>query len=156
MEVVVNRLLYEHSSICKGYLIIPFIYGGADQQTIYSYLLLSEQGHKGKFNKVENPAGLYSDQLDTILKIAQEHLAQASDIEQSSDYFKHRYIYQHHLIIVVQESGKYFYDHYPPQELNNIAAPKLFHTEHDCLTWIQQGLKRNYPDSTVRNHDLIS
>jgi hypothetical protein len=44
------------------------------------------------------------------------------------------------LIIVFKEGGKYFYDHYPPELLNNIAAPKLFTSEYECLNWIQQGL----------------
>lgn len=41
-----SRLLYEKSVSYKGYLIIPFVFGIANSQSIYSYKLLSELGLK--------------------------------------------------------------------------------------------------------------
>ncbi|MBE9177687.1 hypothetical protein IQ268_03720 [Oculatella sp. LEGE 06141] len=137
-----NRLLYEHSTFCRGYLIIPFQYGQADSQAIYSYRLLSEIGHKGHFHTATNPAKLYSDSIDGILQIARDDLTQFSDSDSYDDYFKRRYTYRDNLIIVIEAAGTFFYDHYPPTELTNIAAPKLFESEAECLNWIRQGIDR--------------
>ncbi|MBD2741184.1 hypothetical protein [Coleofasciculus sp. FACHB-1120] len=138
-----SRLLYENSVSYKGYLIIPFVFGIADGQNIYSYALLSELGHKGKFHKLENPAGFYSSCLETIIKVAKEHLEEKSDVASQHDYFKNRYIYQDNLIIVYQLASKYFYDHYKPEILNNVAAPKIFETEQECINWIKEGLDKS-------------
>lgn len=135
-----NRLLYEKSVSHNDHLIIPFVFGTADGQSLYSYKLLSGSGHKSKFHQSENPGKLYSSGIDSILNIAQKFLEQNLDSRAENDGFKRRYTYRHHLIIVSEVSGKYFYDHYPPDELKNIAAPKLFKTETDCLNWIKQGL----------------
>lgn len=134
------RLLYEHSVSYRGYLIIPFVGGSIAGEEIYSYTLLSESGHRGRFHKVGNPSGNFSNTLEGILKAAKEHLTQHSEIDSETDYFKHRYTYRNNLIIVLRQARKVFYDHYPPGELTNIAAPKIFESESDCLTWIQQGL----------------
>lgn len=135
-----SRLLYEKSVSYQGYLIIPFVFGKADNYEIYSYKLLSEIGHKSKFHKAENPAEIYGSSISNIIAIAKEHIDQNSELVSQGDSFKSRYIYRHNLIIVFQEGGKYFYDHYPPELLNNIAAPKLFKSEYECLNWIKQGL----------------
>lgn len=139
-----SRLLYEKSVSYYGHLIIPFIYGRADEQTIYSYKLLSGLGHKGKFHKSENPVGMYSSSVERIVAIAKEHLDENSDVVSRDDYFKHRYTYRNNLIIVYEVSGKYFYDHYNPYSLNNIAAPKIFKSEYECIRWIKQGLDRSH------------
>ncbi|BAY09480.1 hypothetical protein [Calothrix sp. NIES-2098] len=139
-----SRLLYESSVSYKGYLIIPFVFGKADNYEIYSYKLLAEIGDKSKFHKTENPAGIYGSTISNIIDIAKEHIDQKSDFVSYSDSFKSRYIYRHNLIIVSQQEGKYFYDHYPPELLNNIAAPKLFKSEYECLSWIRQGLNGQY------------
>jgi hypothetical protein len=138
-----SRLLYEKSVPDKGHLIIPFIFGVADGKSIYSYKLLSELGHKGKFHKAENPAGIYSNSSDSIIAIAKEHLDNSSDVVTTIDYFKYRYTYLYNLIIVHETAGKYFYDHYKPEGLNNVAAPKLFNSEYECISWIKQGLDRS-------------
>ncbi|AFZ26820.1 hypothetical protein Cylst_4759 [Cylindrospermum stagnale PCC 7417] len=135
-----SRLLYENSVSYKGYLIIPFVFGTADNHEIYSYKLLAEIGHKSQFHKADNPAKVYGSSINNIVDIAKEHIEQHSDFVSQGDSFKSRYVYRHNLIIVFQEGGKYFYDHYPPELLNNIAAPKLFTSEYECLNWIQQGL----------------
>lgn len=137
---LMNRLLYEKSVSTQGYLIIPFIRGMVDKQIIYSYNSLSELGHKGKFHKVENPAEICSGSLEGIIAVAQEYLDKNSDIVARDDYFKCRYTYRHNLIIVHQQAGKFFYDHYPPEQLNNIAAPKIFASENECINWIKQRL----------------
>lgn len=134
------RLLYEQSVIGQGYLIIPFLRGSIAGEEIYSYTLLSELGHRGRFHKAENPSEIFSNTIEGILKVAREYLTQHSEIDRDTDYFKHRYTYRNNLIIVLHQAEKVFYDHYPPHELTNIAAPKLFKSESDCLTWIQQGL----------------
>ncbi|MGA7935242.1 MAG: hypothetical protein WCA35_16960 [Kovacikia sp.] len=148
-----RRLLYEQSVSYRGYLIIPFCLGTVGGETIYSYKLLSELGHRGKFHKAENPWGrcvsvTEQEAYDTssMTDIAKDFLDENSDIRSDSGYFNHRYTYRNHLIITIQEAGKWFYDHYPPEELNNIAAPKIFNTEHECLEWIQRGLSHNYPN----------
>ncbi len=142
-----NRLLYENSVSYQGHLIIPFVFGMADGQAIYSYTLLSELGYKGKFHKFQNPAGIYSDSIETILEVAKEHLDNNSDVTSQMDAFKSRYTYQNNLIIVYQLADKYFYDHYKPDSLNNVAAPKIFATESDCIHWIKQGLDRSKASS---------
>lgn len=138
-----SRLLYEKSISYKGYLIIPFVFGIADRQSIYSYKLLSELGHKGKFHKSENPAGIYSSKCEESIAVAQEHLDNNSDFVNSDNYFKHRYTYRNNLIIVYEVSGKFFYDHYKPDQLNNVAAPKIFTSEQECISWIKEGLDRS-------------
>ncbi|MBD1943935.1 hypothetical protein H6F50_16470 [Coleofasciculus sp. FACHB-712] len=144
-----SRLLYENSVSYKGYLIIPFVFGMADGQNIYSYTLLSELGHKGKFHKLENPAGIYSSCIETIIEAAKEHLEENSDVFSQNDYFKNRYIYQDNLIIVYQLASKYFYDHYKSDNLNNVAAPKIFGTEQECITWIKEGLDKSQINQQV-------
>ncbi|MGF1937913.1 MAG: hypothetical protein RM347_026615 [Nostoc sp. ChiQUE02] len=139
-----SRLLYERSVSYKGYLIIPFVFGKVDNYDIYSYRLLSEIGHRSQFHKAENPAGIYGSGVSNIVDIAKEHIDQNSEFVHRGDSFKSRYIYQNNLIIIFQEGDKYFYDHYPPELLNNIAAPKLFTSEYECLSWIKQGFDRRY------------
>ncbi|MDJ0797628.1 MAG: hypothetical protein QNJ51_12570 [Calothrix sp. MO_167.B12] len=135
-----KRLLYEKSVAYKGYLIIPFVFSKVDNYDIYSYKLLSAIGNKSKFQKVENPAAIYGSTIDNIIGIAKEHLDQNLEFISQIDYFQSRYVYRHNLIIVGNENGKYFYDHYAPDSLNNIAAPKLFISEYECINWIRQGL----------------
>ncbi|BAY32046.1 hypothetical protein NIES2107_39320 [Nostoc carneum NIES-2107] len=145
-----SRLLYESSVSYKGYLIIPFVFGKADNYEIYSYKLLAEIGNNSQFHKTENPAGIYGSSISNIIDIAKEHIDNQSEFISSGDSFKSRYIYHHNLIIVSQQEGKYFYDHYPPELLNNIAAPKLFNSEYECLSWIKLGLDGRYTRQRVR------
>ncbi|MFH7030328.1 MAG: hypothetical protein ACHBN1_34480 [Heteroscytonema crispum UTEX LB 1556] len=131
-----SRLLYESSVSYKGYLIIPFVFSIIDNSEIYSYKLLAEIGHKSQFHKAENPAGIYGSTINNIIDIAQEYIDKNVEFISKCDIFKSRYTYRNNLIIVFQECGKYFYDHYPPESLNNIAAPKLFTSEYECISWI--------------------
>ncbi len=149
-EVEMSRLLYESSVSYKGYLIIPFVFGKADNYEIYSYKLLAEIGNNSQFHKTENPSGIYGSSISNIIDIAKEHIDKQSEFISSGDSFKSRYIYHHNLIIVSQQEGKYFYDHYPPELLNNIAAPKLFNSEYECLSWIKLGLDGRYTRQRVR------
>ncbi|MBW4630800.1 MAG: hypothetical protein KME30_02505 [Iphinoe sp. HA4291-MV1] len=135
-----SRLLYENSVSYKGYLIIPFVFSTIHNHDIYSYKLLSEISHKSQFHKTENPAEIYGSSIESIADIAKEHIEKHSDFVSHGDSFKFRYVYRNNLIIVFQEAGKYFYDHYPSDSLNNIAAPKLFSSEYECLRWIKQGM----------------
>ena len=135
-----SRQLYERSVSYKGYLIIPFLFGRIDSYDIYSYKVLSEMGSESRFHKAENPAEIYDISIDNIILIAKEHIDKYLEFVSQKDNFKFRYIYRNNLIIVFQETGKYFYDHYPPDSLNNIAAPKLFKSEYECLCWIKKGL----------------
>ncbi len=137
-----NRLLYESSVSYQGYLIIPFWYQTVDNYPIYSYKLLSEIGYKGQFHKSENPAAIYGNSIDNIIEIAKEHIDKHLDFACEGDAFKHRYIYRNNLIIIYNQNGKCFYDHYPPDSLNNIAAPKLFKSEFECISWIKNGLDK--------------
>ncbi|VXD24117.1 hypothetical protein [Planktothrix paucivesiculata] len=138
-----DRFLYEKSISYQGYLIIPFVRVTVSDKKIYSYILLSQLGHKGKFHKSENPADLYCSQLEKIIEIAQDHLDKYSDIIPKGDYFQCRYTYQNDLILIYKEDGKYYYDHYKSYSLNNIAAPKLFTSEQDCINWVKAGLDRS-------------
>jgi hypothetical protein len=137
-----NRLLYEKSVSYKGYLIIPFILGRIGCETIYSYKLLSEQGHRNDLHQSDNLSGVCGSSPEAILKIARKSLDEKIKNYMGLDQFRDRYIYQNNMIVLHHQSGKYFYDHYPPAELKNIAAPKLFVCESDCLSWIKQGLDR--------------
>ncbi|BAY65224.1 hypothetical protein NIES22_53270 [Calothrix brevissima NIES-22] len=139
-----SRLLYENSVSYKGYLIIPFVFGKADNYEIYSYKLLAEIGDKSQFHKAENPAGIYGSSISNIIETAKEHINKHADFINCGDSFKSRYLYRYNLIIISQQEGKYFYDHYPPELLNNIAAPKLFKSEFECINWIKQGLEGQY------------
>ncbi|MEM7554326.1 MAG: hypothetical protein AAF378_09535 [Cyanobacteria bacterium P01_A01_bin.84] len=139
-----GRLLYEQSVSHKGYLIIPFVFASADNYEIYSYKILSANNYKSKFHKAENPTGIYGSSIENIVEIAKDHLDTISEFRSvdntQTDDFKTRYTYRNNLIIVAQEAGKYFYNHYPPDSLNNIAAPKLFQSEFECINWIKHGL----------------
>jgi hypothetical protein len=80
--------------------------------------------------------------------LPQEHLGQVHGDRPEARHldfrnaFRQRYIYRGHLLIVGEIRGRYFYDHYSPYELRNIAAPKLFASESECLSWIKLGLDR--------------
>ena len=65
-----------------------------------------------------------------------------SDVEYLGDYFKLRYVYDDDLIVIHQEADKFFYDHYKPDSLTNIAAPKIFQSEHECINWVKAGLDK--------------
>lgn len=138
---MLNRFLYEKSVTHQECLIIPFVYSNIDAQKIYSYALLSEQGHTSSLHQAENPAKLYANELQEIIAIAKQHLDRQVILE-GSQYFRQRYTYDRHLIIIHQEADKCFYDHYAPKSLVNIAAPKIFSSSSDCIEWIKSGLQR--------------
>lgn len=140
-----NRLLYEKSISHCGYLIIPFAYRSIEKPIVYSYTLLSDRGWKGKFHNVENPAGLYGDSIEAAIAVAREHLYLHSDSHPTEDPFKERYIYRNHLFILYEQGGKCFYDHYPPETLKNLAAPKIFSSKVECIRWITEELTRRTP-----------
>jgi hypothetical protein len=145
-----NRLLYEKSIYYLGYLMIPFHFRRLDNRQLYSYKLLSDRGWKGKFHKTENPAGLYCDSIEATIDIAREHLDIHSDSSSREDLFQDRYIYRNNLFIIYEEVGKCFYDHYPPENLNNIAAPKIFTSKVECIAWITRELKQRTPETKDR------
>lgn len=145
-----TRLLYESSVCYQGYLIIPFVFGKADNYEIYSYKLLAEVGYNSQYHKVENPAGICASSIDNIIDIAKEHIDKHSDFVSQGDCFKTRYTYKNNLIVVYHEGDKYFYDHYPPDSLNNIAAPRTFLSQYECIAWIKQGLDGVYARPWVR------
>lgn len=138
-----DRLLYENSVAYHGHLIIPFGYCHIDREQIYSYHLLSELGSRGKLHKAENPAGIYASSINGIIDIAKEHLDKNSDAIRPMEIFKARYTYRDNLIIIYGMNNRFFYDHYPPAELRNIAAPKLFKSQVECISWIEKGLDRS-------------
>lgn len=140
--MMISRLSYEKSVSFRGYLIIPYVLAIANNNQIYSYKLLSELGHQGNFHKRENLTGLYTNSIEKIIKVAQEHLYENSDVVSHSDYFKSRYVYCDDLIIIHEEADKFFYDHYKPYSLTNVAAPKIFQSEYECINWVKAGLDR--------------
>ncbi len=140
--MMINRFIYENSVSYQGYLIIPYVLAIANDIPIYSYKLLSELGHKGNFHLGENPTGFYTNSIEKIIKVAQSHLYENSDVESHGDYFKLRYVYDDDLIIIHQEADKFFYDHYKPDSLTNVAAPKIFQSEYECINWVKARLDR--------------
>jgi hypothetical protein len=136
------KFLYERSVAYRGYLIIPFPYGTLAGVMVYSYRLLSLVANQAPFHRAENPADRYAETLKSIIKIAKDHLDQGLQEEQTPSYYQQHYVYRHNLIIVSAIGDKIFYDHYPPSSLNNIAAPKIFACEQDCIDWVKQGLDR--------------
>lgn len=145
-----TRLMYESSYSYKGYLIIPFVFGKADAYEIYSYKLLSSIGSRSKLHKQENPAGIYASSISSIINIACEYIDDHLEFLNYGDVFKRRYTYRDNLIILFQECGKFFYDHYAPESLNNIAAPKIFKSEQECLGWIKAGLDESHTRREVK------
>lgn len=152
------RLLYEKSVSHDGHLIIPVVDRVLNGYPLYSYRLLSEWGHKGALHKAENPGGIFSMSPDGIIDIAVEYVTGCDEslkypatpyLPSTEDYFKNRYTYCHHLFILFKAHRKYFYDHYPPYELRNIAAPKIFTSEQACLEFIQQGFQRQGRSPTL-------
>jgi hypothetical protein len=155
-----SRLLYESSVSYKGYLIIPFVFQKIDGHDVYSYKLLSEIQHRSQFHKSENPGGVYGGSISNIIDIAQEYLDNNLEFVSQEDAFTSRYIYRNNLILIFAEGNKHYYDHYPPESLNNIAAPKVFTSTYQCINWIKQGLdgvnvRRKVWDS-VEKHQLGS
>ncbi|HEY9771952.1 MAG TPA: hypothetical protein V6C71_26205 [Coleofasciculaceae cyanobacterium] len=140
-----ERFLYEKSVAYQECLIIPFVFSCVDGQNIYSYSLLSEQGYTSILHQAVNPAQLYSSTIQEIVTIAQQHLDSQLILE-GSRYFRQRYTYHHNLIVIHQEANKCFYDHYAPNKLINIAAPKIFSCPLDCIAWVKSGLQRHQND----------
>jgi hypothetical protein len=150
------RLLYEKSISHRGHLIIPFRFTTASrfrEEPLYSYVLLSELGLEDPLHRAENPGGLCTDSPEGIGTIAQEYLDTHSSIDagnpetnSKTDYFKNRYTYRDNLIVILEMGSKYFYDHYPPDKLHNIAAPKIFTSAQDCIDWIKEGMDRLHVD----------
>jgi hypothetical protein len=153
------RLLYEKSISYRGHLIIPFRFATASrfgEQPLYSYVLLSELGSEGQLHQAENPGGLCTDSPEGTVAIAQKYLethvplqTERSGIRLKIDYFQNRYTYRDNLIIIFGVGGKYFYDHYPPDTLHNIAAPKIFTSAQDCMDWIKDGMDAIHVDQEV-------
>jgi hypothetical protein len=141
--------IYDKSVSYPGYLIVPFIFSRLGGEFIYSYALLSDRGYQGKFHQRENPAKLYANSLQGIISISQQHLDKFVKKKSKNDYFYNRYTYLDNLIIIHYEVGKYFYDHYSPKELTNIAAPKLFLSVQDCIDWVKYGLDNPSGNSQV-------
>ncbi|PZD74855.1 hypothetical protein C1752_01006 [Acaryochloris thomasi RCC1774] len=136
------QFLYERSVIHQSYLIVPFAYGTVAGVVVYSYCLLSLVTNQAPLHKIENPADRYTERLESIIEIAKDHLDRELQEEQPLGYYQQHYVYRHNLIIISAIGGKIFYDHYPPSHLNNIAAPKIFASEQDCIHWVKQGLDR--------------
>jgi len=146
------RLLYEKSISYRGHLIIPFRFMTASrfrEEPLYSYVLLSELGLEGHLHQAENPGGLCTDSPEGIVAIAREYLDAHSASNPKTDYFKNRYTYRNNLIIIFDMGRKYFYDHYPSDKLHNIAAPKIFTSEQNCIDWIKDGMDRIHVDQEV-------
>jgi hypothetical protein len=138
-----SPFIYSQSVGTQGHLIIPFQYSRVMGHPIYSYGLLSELGHHGKLHGQINPGKLHSSSIEGIIDIASDYLQQAKvEADSGLDSFGRRYIYRNNLIVVSENRNKFFYDHYPPLELRNVAAPRLFDSEHECLSWIKIGLDR--------------
>jgi hypothetical protein len=140
-----HRYLYEKLAFHYGYLVIPFKCGMISGADLYSYQLLCAFERQGHFNREVNPTEEYAASVERVMAIAQTFLAHHSDLPSVTNYVQQRYIYQGNLIVISQIAGKYFYDHYAPDNLTNIAAPRLFEDEEDCIAWVKQGIDRFHP-----------
>jgi hypothetical protein len=123
-----HRYLYEKLALHYGYLVIPFQCGTISGADLYSYQLLCAFERQGRFNREVNPTEEYSASVERVVA--------------AINYVQERYVYQGNLILISQIAGQYFYDHYPPDTLTNLAAPRLFETEADCIAWVKQGIER--------------
>ncbi|NJM76790.1 MAG: hypothetical protein HC852_14620 [Acaryochloridaceae cyanobacterium RU_4_10] len=146
-----HRYLYEKLAFHYGYLVIPFKCGMISGSDLYSYQLLCAFERQGHFHKAVNSTEEVAVSVERSIAIAQSFLAQHSDLPSAADYVQQRYVYQGNLILISEIAGKYFYDHYPPDRLTNLAAPRLFETEADCIAWVKQGIDRIHP--IVATHD---
>lgn len=149
------RFIYEKSVSYRGYLIIPFVLARFEQQSVYSYGLLSQLGDRGDHHRAMNPASLCSDRLEEVVHIAKGHLQRVSGYEGKFDYFKYRYTYHQHLFVIHGDGGRWYYDHYLPDRLNNVAAAKMFASHSHCTTWVKQEFDRHhYPTVDLsRNYE---
>lgn len=137
-----HQYLYEKLAFHCGYLVIPFqcsMISGAD---LYSYRLLGAFERQGRFHEAVNPTEEYAGSVERVMAIAQTFLEHHSDLPSATTYVQQRYVYQGNLILISEIAGKYFYDRYPPDRLQNLAAPKLFEDEDNCITWVKQGIDR--------------
>jgi hypothetical protein len=144
-----HRFLYERSIVHKGYLVIPYVAGRLEDKAIYSYALLAAAGHTNPWHQTTNPAGLYAEDGLKILEVAQAHLDEAAVAGGSDDHFQRRYTFLKNLVILYETANKVYYDHYAPTSLVNIAAPKLFAAEQDCIEWIRRGLSHRQVENFV-------
>jgi hypothetical protein len=140
-----HRYLYENLAFHAGYLVIPFKCGAISGADLYSYQLLCAFERQGRFHKEVNPTEDYAASVERAIAIAKTFLEHHSDLPSIPDYSQQRYIYQDNLILISQIAGKYFYDHYSPDSLTNLAAPRLFESEADCIAWVKQGIDRIQP-----------
>jgi hypothetical protein len=146
-----HRYLYEKLAFHSGYLVIPFKCGMISGADLYSYQLLCAFERQGLFNREVNPTEEYAASVERVMAIAQTFLAHHSDLPSVTDYVQQRYVYQGNLILISQIAGKYFYDHYPPDKLTNLAAPRLFEDEADCIAWVKQGIDRFHPPILIND-----
>ncbi|MEL6437874.1 MAG: hypothetical protein AAFQ80_01275 [Cyanobacteria bacterium J06621_8] len=137
---MIERFLYEKSVAHQSCLIIPFVDSIVNDQDFYSYALLSEQGYNSVLHQAKNPALRYGTELEGIVAIAKRHLNQQIILE-GTGYFYQRYTYRHNLIILHQTGNKCYYDHYAPNNLVNIAAPRIFSSAEECIEWVRTGLE---------------
>jgi hypothetical protein len=142
-----HRYLYENLILCRGYLVIPFQCGAFRGANLFSYQLLSAFERQGRYHKVVNPTELYENSVEAILGVAQNFLNRDSDLPIAPAYAQKQYLYQGNLVLISNMAGKFFYDHYSPDQLNNLAAPKLFESEADCIAWVKQGIDRLHDTS---------
>jgi hypothetical protein len=148
-----HRYLYEKLALHYGYLVIPFQCGAISGADLYSYQLLCAFERQGRFNREVNPTEEYSASIERVVAIAEAFLEAHSDLPAEIHYVQQRYVYQGNLILISQIAGQYFYDHYPPDTLTNLAAPRLFETEADCIVWVKQGIDRIHPPVAATNDD---
>jgi hypothetical protein len=145
VTMAAHRYLYEKLAFHCGYLAIPFQCGMISGSDLYSYQLLCAYDRQGHFQQAVNPTEEYAGSVERVLAIAQTFLEHHSDLPSTTAYVQHRYVYQGNLILISHIAGKHFYDHYPPDSLNNLAAPRLFEDEETCIAWVKQGIDRLHP-----------
>ncbi|WP_026100911.1 hypothetical protein [Synechococcus sp. PCC 7336] len=133
---------YDKAASHRGFMIIPFEGGKISGRSLFSYVLLSGYGYQHQWHKTENIAGVYAEDAYEVVKLAKAHLDRHKAIGGSPTHFTLSYTYLNNLIVIHEAAGRFYYDHYTPGNLNNIAAPKLFSSEQECIEWVRLGLLR--------------
>ena len=139
---------YDKAATHRGFLIVPFEVTRISGRPIYSYVLLSGYGYQHQWHKSENLAGIYAEDIYEVIVHAKAHLDREDACGGKQGHFSSSYTYLRNLIVIYEAAGRFYYDHYAPERLTNIAAPKLFSSKEKCIDWVRTGLLRRTLRST--------
>ena len=134
---------YDKATAHRGFLIVPFEVTRLSGRPLYSYVLLSGYGSQHQWHKSGNLAGIYAEDIYDVIHHAKVHLDRQDACGGKSGHFSNSYTYLRNLVVIYESADRYYYDHYAPDSLTNIAAPKLFSSKEECIEWVRAGLLRH-------------